>query len=172
VALALQVVGQQVPVGLVVIDDQNRARLASLARSRILGQGADRTHHVFYHGRRVLRRGEGLQTGIGLGGLRRRKAHDVVNERQEALACVVDPLQVRDDRLVPLVLGILDQHLDVADDGIQRRAQLVAQGGAKGFQVESRQTGFELVRIEDLVDQDEKLVARGVDALQIGDEVF
>ena len=40
--------------------------------------------------------------------------------------------EIRYSLLVPVIFGILDQHLAIADDGVHRRAKFVTHVGEKG----------------------------------------
>ena len=77
----------------------------------------------------MLRDVERLQEEVHLAGLDLRQVEDVVDERQQVLARGVDLLEVGGEVLLAQVFGLFLQHLAVADDGVQRRAQLVAHVG-------------------------------------------
>ena len=69
---------------------------------------------------------ERLQEQVHPAGLDLGEVQDVVDQPEQVLAGRVDPLEVREERLLVEVLGLLLEHLGVADDGVQRRPQLVA----------------------------------------------
>ena len=65
-----------------------------------------------------------------LPGLDLRQIQDAVDQVEQMLAGRLDPLQVRNRALIALVFGgFLLQQLAVENDGVQRRAQLVAHAG-------------------------------------------
>ena len=69
---------------------------------------------------------EGFEEQLHPVGLDLRQVEDVVDEREEMAAGAGDLLQFRDEP-VPLLVGrLLDQHLAVADDRVQRCTQLMA----------------------------------------------
>ena len=69
---------------------------------------------------------ERLQEQVHPAGLDLGEVQDVVDQPQQVLAGRVDPLEVRQEGVCVEVLGLLLEHLGVADDGVQRRPQLVA----------------------------------------------
>ena len=68
---------------------------------------------------------ERLQEQVHPAGLDLGEVQDVVDQPEQVLAGRVDLLEIRDERLLAEVLGLLLEHLGVADDGVQRRPQLV-----------------------------------------------
>ena len=88
----------------------------------LLDQRPHRSRHVAHH-RLDL---EVLAVQFHLAGLDLRQVEDVVDQRQQVLAGGVNPLEIGDEPLLARVLGVLLQHLAVADDGVERRPQLVA----------------------------------------------
>src|SRR5512144_214004 len=58
-----------------------------------------------------------------------RKIEDAVDQPQQVLAGSLDLLQIADGHIVAAIGRVLDQDLAVADDGVERRAQLVAHIG-------------------------------------------
>jgi len=68
---------------------------------------------------------ERFQEEVHAAGLDLGEVEDVVDQPQLMLAGRVDPLEVRDQRLLVEVRGLLLEHLGVADDGVRGRAQLV-----------------------------------------------
>src|SRR5205823_13543979 len=61
-----------------------------------------------------------------------RQIEDVVDQPEQEAAGALDLLQVADAVLVALGFGVLLEKLAVADDRIERRAQLVAHVGEEG----------------------------------------
>ena len=72
---------------------------------------------------------EVVEEQVHLAGLDLGDVEDVVDHRQQMLAGRADLLQVADLLAAAVELGVLEQDLAVADDGIERRAQLVAHLG-------------------------------------------
>ena len=70
-----------------------------------------------------------VEEQVHLAGLDLGDVEDVVDHRQQVLAGGADLLQVGDLLAAPVELRVLEQHLAVADDGVERRAQLVAHLG-------------------------------------------
>ena len=68
---------------------------------------------------------ERLQEEVHPAGLDLGEVEDVVDEPEQVLAGRVDLLEVRDSASCAEVLGLLLEHLGVADDRVQRRPQLV-----------------------------------------------
>ena len=91
----------------------------------LLRQGLD-------HGRDISHRaghGEGLEVELHLPRLDLREIEDGVDQLEQVLARRVDLGQVGDEGFLAEVLGFLLEHLAVADDGVERRAQLVGHVG-------------------------------------------
>ena len=63
--------------------------------------------------------------GFHLAGFNLGQIEDIINERQQVGAGLVDFFQVRDEVFLFLVLSFFYQHLAVTKDGVHRRAQLV-----------------------------------------------
>ena len=82
------------------------------------GDVADQAGHV-----------EGLEVQLHLAGLDLGEIEDGVDQPQQVLAGRVDLLEVVGELLGPEVGGVLLEHLAVADDGVERRAQLVGHVG-------------------------------------------
>ena len=91
----------------------------------LVGERLDDRQHLLDQGLNVHR----LDEHIHLPGLDLRQVENVVDQSQQVPAGTLDPLQVFDRLLVVLVGGILLEDLAVADDRIERRAQLVAHVG-------------------------------------------
>ena len=87
----------------------------------LIGERLDDRHHLLKQGLDVDR----LDEDIHLPGLDLRQVEDVVDQPQQVPAGAFDLLQVVDRGLVVLVGGVLLQDFAVADDRIERRAQLV-----------------------------------------------
>ncbi|EEF25978.1 conserved hypothetical protein, partial [Ricinus communis] len=90
------------------------------------GAHADHVHHLLQHVVQV----DHLRLQHGAAGLDLRQFEDVINQRQQMLAGAVDDGQVA-LLLRQHVLGVGHQARE-ADDGIERRAQLVAHVGQEG----------------------------------------
>ena len=91
----------------------------------LVGERLDDRQHLLDQGLDVDR----LDEDIHLPGLDLRQVEDVVDQPQQVPAGAFDLLQVVDRRLVVLVGGVLLQDLAVADDRVERRAQLVGHVG-------------------------------------------
>ncbi len=137
-ALAFELAGQHVPVALVVVDHQDpagrggRRRLPFAGRRRLgpLGARGGRggRDHVASQGQPVV-------------------GQIQVDQLEQALGGAVDPLQVR---LVGVVAGVgrlLHQQLAVADDLVDRRAQVVAQVRKRGARLGGRRGGHRARRV-------------------------
>ena len=72
---------------------------------------------------------EGFEVNLHLAGFDLGDVEDVVDEFEQVAARVVDAAQVFDPLLVTFGLDVGDEHLAEADDGGERRAQLVAHEG-------------------------------------------
>ena len=70
-----------------------------------------------------------LEIDVHAAGFDLRKIEDAVDQPQQVLAGSLDLLQIADGHIVAAIGGVLDQDLAVADDGVERRAQLVAHIG-------------------------------------------
>jgi hypothetical protein len=84
---------------------------------------------------------ERLPENLHLAGLDLGEVEDVGDEREQVLAGAVDALEIGDLLLATLGLGVLEQHLAVADDRVERRAQLVAHAGEELGLGEARALG-------------------------------
>ena len=91
-------------------------------------QRMDRGHGARDH----LRHVEALAEDLHLAGLDLRDVEDVVDQAQQVAPGGEDLLEVGDEALLAQVVGLLLEHLAVADDGVERRAQLVAHVGQEG----------------------------------------
>ena len=72
---------------------------------------------------------EPLEVDVHLARLDLREVEDGVDQLEQVLARGVDLAEVGDEAGLPEVLRLLLQHLGVADDGVERRAQLVGHAG-------------------------------------------
>ena len=72
---------------------------------------------------------EGLEIEVHAAGLDLGEIQHRVDQLQKVLAGRVDLPEVGNEGLWPEVLGFFLQHLAVADDGVERRAQLVGHAG-------------------------------------------
>ena len=81
-------------------------------------------------------------------GLDLREVEDVVDQPEQVLAGRVDPLEVGDEALGVLVLGLLLEHLAVADDGVERRPELVGHVGQELGLVLARDLELPALRLE------------------------
>ena len=72
---------------------------------------------------------EGLDQDLHLAGLDLGEVEDVVDQAEEVPAGDADLGEVGDEALLAELRGFLDEHFAVADDGVERRAQLVAHIG-------------------------------------------
>src|SRR4051812_30238361 len=102
-----------------LIDDQAERDAVAL---RAL---ADQRHRVRDGGRQV----EDGKLELHAAGLDLREIEDVVDEREKMTARLVDVLQVIELLGVQLTEHLVDQHFREADDGVQRRPQLVRHVG-------------------------------------------
>ena len=91
----------------------------------LVGQRLDDRHYLLDQRWNVDR----LDEDIHLASLDLRQVEDVVDQSQQVPAGAFDLLQVFDRRLVVLVGGVLLQNFAVADDRVERRAQLVRHVG-------------------------------------------
>jgi hypothetical protein len=95
---------------------------------------------------------ERLQEEVHSAGLDLGEVEDVVDQPEQVLAGRVDPLEVRQGRLVASVLGLFLEHLRVADDRVERRPQFMAHVRQEGGFVLA--SNFELtVRLLKLLEQ-------------------
>ena len=69
---------------------------------------------------------EVLDQHVHLAGLDLGQIEDVVDQAQEVLAGAIDLLEIGQEGVLTEILGLLVQHLAVADDGVERRPQLMA----------------------------------------------
>ena len=70
-----------------------------------------------------------LEIDVHAAGFDLRKIENAVDQSQQVLAGPLDLLQIADGRIVAAIGRVLDQNFAVADDGVERRAQLVAHIG-------------------------------------------
>ena len=113
-----------------------------------LNDGTDGVDQLVDHGSDV----EGLQRERHLPGFDLRQVEDAVDELEQMFSRRLDPLQVGDRALLALVFGLFLQELAVENDGVQRRAQLVAHAGEEIALGAGR--GFRLpLRLAQLIDQ-------------------
>ena len=91
---------------------------------------------------------EGLEVELHLPRLDLREVEHGVDELEEVLAGRVDPLEVGDEALGVLVLGLLLEHLAVADDGVERRPELVGHVGEELRLVTARDLELPALRLE------------------------
>ena len=70
-----------------------------------------------------------VEEEVHLAGLDLGDVEDVVDHREQVLAGSADLLQIADLLAAAVELGVLEQDLAVADDGVERSAQLVAHLG-------------------------------------------
>ena len=95
---------------------------------------------------------EGLEVELHLAGLDLREVEDVVDQPEQVLAGGVDLLQVGDEVVCAEILGLFLEHLAVADDGVQRRAQLVGHVGQELGLVAAASSSWRPFRL-DLLEQ-------------------
>jgi hypothetical protein len=72
---------------------------------------------------------EGLEVDVHAAGLDLGEVEDVGDEAEQVLAGELDLAQLVGGALEAALVGLLEQHLGVADDGVERGAQLVAHVG-------------------------------------------
>ena len=118
-------------------------RLRTIWRTRVtslcilpISAGQSSLQPVAVARRQRLRRAQGvvdenaeidvLVMELELAGLDLRKIEDIVDELQQMLAGAADASKRLENIRLAGILGILDQHLGDADDGVQGRPQLVA----------------------------------------------
>jgi hypothetical protein len=109
-ALASEAAGEDVAVGRVVVDDEQPSRDRARVHRRVLF-------------RRGLVAGGTELAPLRLGG------EVLVEQRQHAAARRADAAEVRHHFMALLRLGVLGEHLRVADDLVQRSAKVVQQLG-------------------------------------------
>ena len=73
-----------------------------------------------------------LDEDVHLAGLDLRQVEDVVDQAEQVLAGAADLVEVGLEHVLPQLRGLLEQHLAVADDRVQRRPELVAHVGEEG----------------------------------------
>jgi hypothetical protein len=118
IASALEPSGEDVAVGLVVIDDEDAARFGRRGRLEVGGLAEQGWWSQV--GSRVADGGcSGRAGGAGVGHL--------VDEVEQAASSVLDFLEVVGKRRQALLLGVFLEHLAVADDLVERRTQFVAE---------------------------------------------
>ena len=91
----------------------------------LVGERLDDRQHLFNQRLNVYR----LDEDIHLSGFDLRQVENVVDQSQQVAAGTFDLLQIVDRLFVALVDGVLLQDFAVADDRIQRRAQLMRHVG-------------------------------------------
>jgi len=112
--------GQVGPHGTRVVDTAHLEGVGVLLHQRL-----DDRHHVGDH----VRDAELLEIELHLAGLDLGQVQDVVDQPQQVLAGAVDLLEVGDEFFLAEVLGLLLEHLAVADDRVERGPQLMGHVG-------------------------------------------
>src|SRR5262249_4164779 len=128
VAFVLKTAGKHIAIALIIVDNEDtplRRRTRYGSGPRIRSRFAKKT---------VGRRGGGLRTiGGGLVG-RGRSLEKFIDKAEQLLARFVNFLQVGGKLFEAAVARLLEQHLAVPDDVVQRRPQGMAHiGGRKVF---------------------------------------
>ena len=114
----------------------------------LLDQRPDGVHQPADHGLDLER----LEREHHLAGFDLREIEDAVDQIEQVLAGRLDPLQVANRLRLPLVFRRLLQQLAVENDGVQRRAELVAHAGEE-LALGARRLLGALLRDPQLVDQ-------------------
>ncbi len=159
--LALQPALQHVPVHLVVVDDEDAA-----PRRRpvlVLVEGAQGGDGLLDHRRDLGVPGGHRLRRAGAGG----ELHDVVDEGQELLPRAVDAPEVLRRGLLAGGRRVLEEHLAVAEDGVDGGAEVVADARARLVELRLRGLRAQPGGVEDLVDELEQRLAGGVDLPEV-----
>ena len=144
------------------VDACDERRLALDAHGELLL--ADETARLAHHLVREAREVDATARELQLTALERRELEDVVDEREEVRARAADLLDLLAGRRRERAVDLLHEDVGEAEDGVERAAQLVADGGEEGGALAvggARAREVLAIRLLGLSEAADQLVERG-----------